>query len=143
MGAIAQHDWKKLHREWERTTGLTLQEWAAERNLNYTNTSRKFQRIDDANAENDKRLTAKILTKNGPPSARKLVELVNSEDEGVALKASTANLGMIGFSQQAAIQQAQVNVQVNVPAMFATQDNSNELKSLLQGELADVPKLTD
>ncbi len=145
MGRPPENNWKALHREWERTTGLTLQDFCESRQLNYTNTSRNFQKLDDANAESDKRLTAKILTRNGPDSARKLIDLANSEDEGISLKAVTTNLGIIGFSSQAAANATQVNVQVNVPAMFATADNVNEMKSLLQGELreSDIPKLTD
>lgn len=135
MGRPAENNWKALHREWERTTGLTLMEFCEARTLNYTNTSRNFQKIDDANSEHDKRLTARILTKNGPDSARQLVALSNSEDEAISLKAVTANLGMIGFSAQSAVMANQVNVQVNLPAMFSNAENQAELKSLLQGEL--------
>lgn len=135
MGANAQFDWKALYREWNKTHDIWLEEFCEQRGLTYTYCSRIFKKFDDAAAEKSKRETTRILTSAAPKSARTLVELLNSEDEGIKLKASTTNLGIVGFSAQAASQTAQVNVQVNLPSMFATSDNQTELKSLLQGEL--------
>lgn len=134
MGTVAKYDWKALYREWNRTPSITLEDFCETRGLTYTYASRTFKKFDDEAAEKSKRETARILTNAGPKTALKLLEHIDSEDESISLKAVTTNLGIIGFSPQAAAQATQVNVQVNMPAMFASNDNLNELKSLLQGE---------
>lgn len=134
MGAIAKYDWKALYREWNRTPSITLEDFCETRGLTYTYASRTFKKFDEEAAEKSKRDTARILTNAGPKTALKLLEHIDSEDESISLKAVTTNLGIIGFSSQAALASTNVNVQVNVPAMFASQENQDELKSLLQGE---------
>jgi hypothetical protein len=134
MGAPLKHDWKALYREWNRTPAITLEDFCETRSLTYTYASRTFKKFDDEAAEKSKRETARILTNAGPKTALKLLEHIDSADESISLKAVTTNLGIIGFSPQAAANQTQVNVQVNLPSMFSTNENMDELKSLLQGE---------
>lgn len=134
MGAPSKYDWKALYREWNRTPSITLEDFCETRGLTYTYASRTFRKFDEEAAEKSKRETARILTNAGPKTALKLLEHIDSPDESISLKAVTTNLGIIGFSAQAAANTSQVNVQVNLPSMFATSDNQSELKSLLQGE---------
>lgn len=133
-GAVAIYDWAKLHEQWELTTNVSLKAWCEAQHLNYTNASRKFTEIEREIEERHLQLAKRKLAKSAPLAADKVGDLLNSEDDNIALRASTAILDRVGLSPQSVTQNTQVNVQVNVPAMFSTNENEQELKSLLMGE---------
>lgn len=131
-GAVAIHDWKTLHKEWEKTTALTLREWCESQKLSYSYASKQFAAIEREIEEHQIALARRKLAKTAPQAADAIGELLYSNDDNVKLRASMANLDRVGISPNAVA--TQVNVQVNLPSMFSNAENQSELKSLLQGE---------
>lgn len=136
MGRGAQpiHDWKTLHKERQKATGLTLREWCEANSVSYTYASKQFSAIEREIEEEQIAQARRKLAKSAPIAAEAISELLYSEDDNVKLRASMANLDRVGLSPQGISQAAQVNVQVNLPSMFSSSENQSELKSLLQGE---------
>lgn len=134
MGAPLKYDWKALYDEWNRTPQSTLEQFCQKHSIGYTYASRTFKKFDDEAEARSKRLAARKLQDALPETADKLIDHIRSDDESLSLKAVIANLGINGFTPQAATQATQVNLQVNLPAMFSNAENQSELKSLLQGE---------
>lgn len=134
-GATAIHDWKALYKERQKATALTLREWCEANSISYTYASKQFNAIEREIEEEQIRQARRKLAKSAPIAADAISDLLYSEDDNVKLRASMANLDRVGLSPQGISQQAQVNVQVNLPSMFSSNENQSELKSLLQGEL--------
>ena len=132
-GAPKKYDWRDLHKKWELTLGVTLREWTEANNLSYFSTCKAFSTIDREHEERLIQLAKRRLARTAPDAAEKIGKLLDSQDDNVSLRASIANLGMVGISQQAVANQAQVNVQINMPSMFANDDNQEDLRQLLQG----------
>lgn len=132
-GAVAIHDWKTLHKQWEKTSNLTLREWCEANSISYTYASKQFTAIEREIEQHNLELARRKLAKTAPIAADAIGELLYSSDDNVKLRASMANLDRVGISPNAMA--TQVNVQVNLPSMFSNAENQSELKSLLQGEL--------
>ncbi len=133
-------DWLTLRNEYEASGIKFLRTWCATKiidgkPLNYTYASKQFSEIARLEESEDVALARRKLARFAPNAAEKIGNLVDSEDENVALKASTAIVDRVGLNPQAAI----INVQntnavgVIIPPMFSD-DSRADLKEMLQGD---------
>ena len=133
------YDWPKLYSEFlkaqddaqDQGLRLTLETWAAQKDLNYTYASKQF-------AELSRLLTANKLALIAPKAARKLDALLDVDDDNIAHKAAVAILDRAGHSP-AAIQvaiQNNVTSTVVLPPIFPA-NYADDMKKMLEGKGGD------
>jgi hypothetical protein len=139
LRGVKKFDWESMFADYakdskaDRSNTLTLKAWCDERNLNYSNTSKHF-------AELYRLQTGDKLAMLAPEAATKLGSLLQSKDENIAHKTSTAILDRAGYSPQSAvinIQQnaiAQAQSTLNIQPFFADQKDQDDFKLLVGGE---------
>lgn len=133
---MVKHDWPLLYQEFglvqDRDPTVTLARYCDDKGLSYTNCSRHFADISEA----IKVATESKLRKLAPKAVDRIGKIVDSKDDGLALKAGQAILDRAGHSPQAVTLNVQANAQANqaliIPPMFG-QEDADELKKLLGG----------
>lgn len=141
MPALRKYDFEALYKEHDQDhPNLTRQEFAALKGIGYTYLSREFHKIDEREEERYRRNAKRILLQAAPDAARGLRETANNNNTPINFRttAQTAILDRIGISPQSAnLQATQVNIQVNIPPLFADSSNAQDMKALLTGEVID------
>lgn len=127
----ATWDWVGLFSSWvaaqQRTQRLTLQEWCAQNDLadKYPTVMKNFREIS-------RQVAGDRLSLCAPNAAERLAGLIESPDDELALKASTAVLDRTGYSPQqvqVTLNQNTVNAVVIPPLL--KEDYSREIKSFI------------
>ena len=141
MANIKRHDPESLKAAFEAQTD-TLEHWCAKtlsggKPLSYTYTSKMFAKIDRTEEERLIQKAKRLLAKSAPVAAEKLINQMESEDEGIAHKAVVDLLDRTGISKH----QPQITIQNDnrtlvMPPLFK-EDYTKDVKLFLDAVDAD------
>lgn len=132
-GTYQKYDWLSLKKKFDEDGG-TLRAFCETNKLPYTFTSRNFTEINKQEEAQNIEQARRHLARFAPKAAQAMGDLVDSEDENVKLKASTAIVDRVGLSPQGATISLQtINaIQIQIPPMLAS-DNADDLRMMLGG----------
>lgn len=137
-GPEPTHDWPAIYKRWEASP-LNLVKFCEQEKLPYKYTHKVISEMERLEQEANTMLTTRILNASSPKAARKLVELLESEDEKVAKSSSDSILDRSGHSVQALNLQVtnQTITQVLIAPIFAGQGETIT-DSFLGEKIADT-----
>lgn len=137
-GPEPTYPWPTLYTAWNKSP-LNLLQFCEQEKLPYKYASKVFGEFDKANADADKALVTKILVSSSPKAARRLMQLLDSEDEKIQKSASDSILDRSGHSVQALNLQVTNNTitQVLIAPILAAQAE-NVIDSFLGPKNADT-----
>jgi hypothetical protein len=133
-GTYQKYDWLALKKKFDAEGG-TLRDFCERNKLPYTFSSKNFTEINKQEEAQNIEQARRHLARFAPKAAQAMGDLVDSEDDNIKLKASTAIVDRVGLNPQAATISIQnVNAtQINIPPMFSS-ENRDDLAKMLDGE---------
>lgn len=133
-GTYQKYDWLSLKKKFDAEGG-TLRDFCERNKLPYTFSSKNFTEINKHEEAENIEQARRHLARFAPKAVQAMGDLVDSEDENVKLKASTAIVDRVGLNPQAATISIQnVNAtQIQIPPMFSS-ENRDDLAKMLNGD---------